>query len=252
MGSDAKVQIDESLGGYGMFQTRAAQSHAKEDELWRVGFERGFRAGFEEQIAAAIFNFFDQVQPEEAQQPMYLLDIGAGSSQLTDAVTLECETRGLRHVLVDSPEMLAHAELKPSRVHVAGRFPEVSETLATNIGEFHLILAYSVLQYVARDMSIESFFDGVLSLLAPGGVALIGDIPNRDQRDRQCLADGRPVPDRLQGEIRDVELLNAVMRIRKLGYNAFLCPQVRLEPLRRHRENLCVIRPHGANPGGLE
>lgn len=246
MGSDhiGDVSLDEGVGGFDMFRHRALASYATEDVHWRVGFDASFRAGYEAKVAAAIFDQMAEARlGGSAGDAELLIDIGAGASPLTESLTRLCESYSLIHVVVDSEEMLSHLPPHPCRQKIVGRFPDVLNDDQSLIGKAHFVLAYSVLQYVVRDMAAESFVRAAASLLAPSGVLLIGDIPNRDMRDRQMLASGIEPPPASTIDIRDELLIDLICAMRKMGFHAFLTSQRLSEPMRLHREQLIVCRP---------
>lgn len=227
-----------------MFRARAAAIHADRDPMWRIGFAPEFRAGREAQLADWILRFINEQTPPGAPAIDTLVDIGSGASDFTDQLTLACQRRGIGHLVVDSAEMLAHLLPRPGRQTVQGRFPEVLDDVFELLGSAPAVLAYSVIQYVHRDMGLEAFIDATVELLKPGGLALIGDIPNRDQRDRQLAAAGMTIPEPQLGiDVRDVDLLLQVARLRSRGLHAYLAPQHPCEAMRLHRENMLIVRP---------
>jgi hypothetical protein len=239
---------DESTGGFEMFRARAKSAHGFSDPVWRVGFEPEYRVGAEAAIADAIFSVFVQQANPGVKGFRTLVDIGGGASSLTDCLSDLCCTHGMRHLVVDSPEMLAHLAPHPCRSEVAGRFPDVLADLLVLAKGPKAVLAYSVLQYVFRDMAATVFLDGIVSLLQPGDAALVGDIPNRDKRDRQYLANGQSISVEQAAEIRDRYLIRELSRLRRRGLHVYLIPQSSREPMHRHRENLLIVSPAPARP----
>lgn len=242
--SQDEGDLDESRGGYEMFRLRAMSARGAEDPTWRVGFDPVFRDGRENSLAQYVMHTLTQYARAPLIEGSCLVDIGCGSGQLTDALTDECLKLGLTHVLVDSPEMLAHLKPSPARVMVKGQFPENLQEVRSAVAGVAFVLAYSVLQYVVRDGSARKFVTAIAGLLPAGGVALIGDVPNRDTRDRQMAASGLtvPRPDR-QSEVRDKVLLDLLGSLRRDGFHSFLIPQHPVESMWLHRENLLAIRP---------
>lgn len=240
---EAAASTDEMTGGFEMFRRRALAERGQTDHLWRVGFDPSYRQGTEAEVARALMMTF-QAAEGGGSKASELIDIGSGASPLTDSITEECARLGLTHVVVDSTEMLGHLADDPNRLQVPGRFPTNSPELLAAVPKARFVLAYSVLQYVMRDMSAHEFVMEVCALLDTGGVALIGDLPNRDLRDRQMRAAGvpRPAPASV-AEIRDELLLDLVRDVRSSGLHAYLLPQSPAESMRLHRENLMIVRP---------
>lgn len=242
-------EFDESSGGYEMFRARAASDRGRTDALWRIGFHPEFRLGQENSLAEIIMSSLISLHQPCVSRYHNLIDVGSGSSPLTEALSEICDTRGITHIVVDSGEMLSSLESRSNRVKITGKFPQNVERIASLAKGDSLFLAYSVIQYVVRDASLGEFLEGVCHLLKPGGVALIGDIPNRDLRDRQVRASQLTCPPSVPSEIRDDDLLTQVSLLRKAGLNAYLCPQIPGESMRLHRENLFIVRPGGYSSG---
>lgn len=237
-------EFDESLGGYEVFRRRAESDRGATDPTWRVGFDPVFRDGIEEKLAQTIMGVLTQGVYQTGNSHPKLLDIGSGSGLLTEAITGLCWAKGILHVVVDSPEMLSHLPEIPGRKKVPGRFPLNLPTLQREHSFFDYILAYSVLQYVIREADVDVFIDAATALLMPHGSVLVGDIPNRDMRDRQFLASGKEIPDLKAGdEIRDDFMIYQLQRIRGQGLHAYITPQDHSELMHLHRENLLVVRP---------
>lgn len=238
-----EAEFDESQGGFEMFRRRAASLRGGEDATWRVGFDPAFRDGWEEALADHLVRTLLDSSPIVPPPGAALVDIGSGSGPLPDAISDVCAAHQLIHVLIDSLEMLQHVNLKSHKRVIAGRFPaNISEILSADIRPT-FVLAYSVMQYVIRESDPSAFVDAACSLLPEGGVALFGDLPNRDMRDRQYAASGRAAPAAVTSEIRDQFLLNEISRLRHQGLHAYLIPQSGAEAMRLHRENMLVVRP---------
>src|SRR5690606_36364104 len=98
-----------------------------------------------------------------------------------------------------------------------------------------------------------------LGLLAPGGQALFGDIPNIAQRKRffasatgvrfhQAFMQTDEAPEvhfnRLEpDQIDDAVLLGLMARARAAGFDAYVLPQAPELPFANRREDLLVRRP---------
>jgi hypothetical protein len=239
-------ELDESRGGFGVFSERAT-SPLGIDPYWRVGFDAGCREGFEGLIVQSIVDAVSRVSGDKPFGAGSLVDIGSGASPLTDAFTELARSWGMRHVVVDSREMLSHLSPDPTRFEVAGRFPDIALEVARAAPVPRVVIAYSVLQYVFREGIANSFIDRAVDLVEPGGVVILGDLPNRDQRIRQkqalgqCICSGDMDP--VARPIGDEELINIYRQATSLGGQCFFLPQDGRLPLSRHRTDVMILRP---------
>lgn len=240
-------ELDESVGGFAMFQARAEAREAFIDAHWRTGFHPAQRAGSEDLIVQYILDTYAKAFDGDLSGGGVLLDIGAGSGPLCDAFTTACANMEWTHVVVDSGSMLAHLSPHPNRVHVTGRFPDVLGDLQARPESASLIVAYSVFQYVVRDMPPWAFVEGICQLLRPGAVAVIGDVPNRDKRNRHLEASGEVI-ERVETSssraMTDLIVLDVLGQVRGLGLDAFCLPQVPALKTWDHREDLWIQRPN--------
>ena len=222
----------------------------------RIGFPDSYRAGFEHRI----FEDITAKVPQLLGPPGLVVDIGPGCSDLPGLIIDTCAARGHRLVLVDSPEMLARLPNRPFVRKVPGRFPQDCEDVIGEIrGSAAAVISYSVFHYVFAEGSVFQFFDAVLGLLAPGGAALIGDIPNLSKRRRffasargkafhrdfmQTSEDPEVEFNRLDpGAIDDAALTALVSRARAMGFDTYLLPQRDELPMANRREDLLAVRP---------
>jgi hypothetical protein len=187
-------------------------------------------------------------------------DIGAGCTDLPILIMELCRTNGHQLVLSDSREMLDNLPDQPFSKKVAGHFPdECREMITEYSGRVDAVIVYSVLHYVVPGYDLFGFFDGLLTLLAPGGMLLIADIPNVSKR-RRFLASENGVrfhkanmkttePPNVQfntlepNTIDDGLVLGLVMRARGAGFDAYLLPQASELPMANRREDLLIVRP---------
>ncbi|SKA92018.1 Methyltransferase domain-containing protein [Paucidesulfovibrio gracilis DSM 16080] len=167
---------------------------------------------------------------------------------------------------VDHPDCLARLQerFKGENVrYMAGNFL----TLPFNDERYDKILSYSVLHCLRKD-DLVPFVEKAISLLAPGGRLLLGDIPNTSLKQRfldsdegirfqeewnrlcsqndstkECkeVVDCKPDPDNAQFDDESVLALTAY--IRKLGCSAYILPQNPELPFGHTREDILVIRP---------
>ena len=163
-------------------------------------------------------------------------------------------------ILCDSAEMLTHLPDGPALVKVPGRFPQETATLfADFLGRIQTILCYSVLHYIFAQQPLFDFLDRTLSLLAPGGACLIGDIPNISKRKRffsstagvrchQQFTGGQDFPvvsfNCLEmGKLDDAIVLAILARCRTAGFDAYVVPQAPALPMANRREDILIHRP---------
>jgi Methyltransferase domain len=222
----------------------------------RIGFPDSYRAGFEPRI----FEDIIAKVPRLLGPPGLVIDIGPGCSDLPSLLIDHCAARGHRLVLMDSPEMLAWLPERPFIRKVPGRFPKDCEDVLSELGaSADAVISYSVFHYVFAEGSVFQFFDAVLALLAPGGAAIIGDIPNQSMR-RRFFASTRGKAFHRQftkttedpivefnhldpGAIDDAVLVGLMLRARAMGFDAYVLPQSDGLPMANRREDLLVVRP---------
>ena len=221
----------------------------------RIGFPDSYREGAEPAIFADIRRKLTALEGKSAR----IADIGPGCSDLPAMLINLCRTQGHQLTLLDSDEMLANLPDAPFIEKRITRFPDCSDWIAANEGTFDAVLCYSVLHYVLVDGPIFGFLDAALSLLAPKGQLLIGDIPNISRRKRFFSSeagveyhkafmqtDAPPVVEfnRIErNQIDDAILFGLAHRARAQGFDAYVLPQDPALPMANRREDLLVIRP---------
>ena len=221
----------------------------------RIGFPDSYRDGYE----AAIFRDVRSKLTNLGRRGQTVFDIGCGCSDLPLLLADACGRQGHSLILCDSAEMLGHLPDEPF-VKAAGRFPvDHAELIADYAGRVDAILVYSVLQYVFVEGSVFDFVDACLSLLAPGGQLLLGDIPNQSKRKRffasaagvrhhQTFTGTDDVPavpfnqlDR--SKVDDAVVLAILGRARAAGFDAYVVPQAVDLPMANRREDVLSVRP---------
>lgn len=221
----------------------------------KIGFPDSYRAGKEECIFRDILGKLPQLDGER----QVVLDIGPGCSGLPRTLIDFCGARGHTLLLVDSPEML---EQLPDREHVrkySALYPKCPELFAQYSGQVQAILVYSVLHYIFDAGNLYDFLDRSLTLLAPGGAMLLGDIPNVSKRKRffssaagaachrQYIGrDEAPsvVFNQVEaGKIDDSVIVSLLLRCRLAGFDAYVLPQAADLPMANRREDVLIVRP---------
>jgi hypothetical protein len=222
----------------------------------RIGFPDSYRSGHEEAIFRDLRAKLRRLDGEAG----VVLDIGPGCSQLPRMLIDLCRRRGHRLILCDSPEMLGLLPDGPDVLKVAGRYPDQAATVfADYAGRVDVILSYSVLQYVFAEQPVFDFIDRTLSLLAPGGACLLGDVPNVSMRKRFFRSDagvrchqeftrGPGLPEVKfncpePGKLDDAVVLGVLARCRAAGFHAFVVPQAPELPMATRREDILIHRP---------
>lgn len=226
----------------------------------RSGFPDEIRSGAEQEILTDIVAKL----PMLAAVGATVVDIGCGANALTYALIDHCKQHQHLLILVDSAEVLSHLQSQPgtsdgSLLLIPGEFPKNSALLSRYVSSCDAVVAYSVLQYVFADSNVHGFLDASLSLLAPGGRLLLGDVPNASMRRRFLASDagrefhrvytGRDDDPTLSwgalpvGEIDDGVIYGLVARTREAGFHAWLVPQAEHLPMANRREDLICHRP---------
>ena len=188
-----------------------------------------------------------------------ILDIGPGCSDIASYLIEFCEARNHTLILIDSSEMLS---LLPDSSHlrkVPAHFPDCPDLLAELKNRVDVILCYSVFHYIFREVNIFEFLDKSLSLLAPKGQFLIGDIPNISMRKRFFSSESgiafhksfmntdqppKTVFNTIEPDsIDDSVIFSLLNRSRLSGFNAFVLPQPDSLPMSNRREDILIIKP---------
>ena len=142
-------------------------------DIYREGKSAAILADMSTKIAA--LNDFDKI----------IADIGCGCGDLASALITHCAEHRHQLLLFDSAEVLAQLPSPTHVVKINGRFPQESADKSNySFPAVDAVIAYSMLHYVFAESCIFSFLDEILSMLAPGGHLLLGDIPNISMRRR--------------------------------------------------------------------
>ena len=221
----------------------------------RIGFPDSYRQGFESNIFADIQFKLSNL----AADNKCIFDIGPGCSDLPKMLIDLCRERQHKLTLIDNKEMLDLLPNDSFIKKVAALYPNCPELIAQYRGTVDVIVCYSVLHYVLIDTGFFRFLDTSLSLLAPGGQMLIGDIPNISKRKRFFASetgarfhqefmntDDLPIVEFNQIEhdqIDDAVVMSLIQRARAQGFDAYVLPQDPKLPMANRREDILITRP---------
>lgn len=231
---------------------------ALDDSLSRyekIGFPNSYREGKE----AAIFEDLRAKLPKLEETGKTVLDVGPGCSELPSMLIELCRNRDHALILVDSKEMLSRLPDQPFMKKIAGYYPQCETLFAAHRGKVDVILSYSVLHYIFAESNVWDFVDQSLSLLAPGGQMLIGDVPNASKRKRffssaagirfhQEFMHTQESPEvdfnKIERhQIDDSVIFSLLLRARQQGFDAYVLPQADSLPMANRREDILVRRP---------
>jgi 2-polyprenyl-3-methyl-5-hydroxy-6-metoxy-1,4-benzoquinol methylase len=221
----------------------------------KIGFPNSYREGVEGEI----FKDIQAKLSNLALRGKKVLDIGPGCSDLPKMLIELCRCNDHKLTLVDNQEMLNHLPNHAGIEKIPAHYPHCPEFLQSNQSKFDVILCYSVLHYIFVDNQIFGFLDSSLSLLAPGGQMLIGDIPNVSKRKRFFASEAGadfhrqfmntelpPIVEfnRIeQGCIDDSVIMAIITRARAQGFDAYMLPQPANLPMSNRREDILLVRP---------
>lgn len=221
----------------------------------RIGFPNTYRQGYESDIFADICRKLTRLDLDRQS----ILDIGPGCSDLPKMLIERCREKSHRLTLVDSEEMLRLLPDEPFIDKVSALYPNCPELIGALQGKVDVLLCYSVLHYIFIDTALYRFLDLSLSLLAPRGQMLIGDIPNVSKRKRFLASETGirfhkefmkttepPVVEfnKLEhDQIDDSIVFAIVQRARAAGFDAYVVPQDPSLPMANRREDILIIRP---------
>jgi hypothetical protein len=172
-----------------------------------------------------------------------------------------CVQRRHKLLLVDSAEMLATLpDVEGVTSKVVGAFPHCSNAVRDVASSgIDALICYSVLHYMYVDGDLFDVIDASVDLLAPGGRALYGDIPNVSKRARFFASstgkafhrvytgrDEDPPPAAkatVSGTIDDAVLSGLIHRAQAGGADAYLMPQNDRLPMANRRDDLLIVKP---------
>ncbi len=199
---------------------------------------------------------FDLVKKLDICQEDNLLEIGCGTGNLLIPLSfLVNRSVGIDHQACVSKLM---ARIPLANLQCVG--DDFLNLDILELGYFSKIVVYSVLHCLHDNASLYTFIDKSLSLLAPGGQLIFGDIPNFDLKQRfmtslegerfamqwsQMMASSEiKEPD--FGEVKsaivfnDEKVIELVGYIRSKGFHAYVVPQNPDLPFGHTREDVVV------------
>lgn len=221
----------------------------------RIGFPNAYREGFEPAIFADICQKLTNLHTNSR----YVVDIGPGCSDLPKMLIELCGKNNHDLTLIDSAEMLRLLPNKPFIKKVAAPYPNCPETITLLQNKVDVILCYSVLHCIFIDIPLFKFLDISLSLLAPNGQMLIGDILNISKRKRffasesgmrfhqqfmQTAEKPEVVFNQIEPDKIDDAIIFALLQHARLaGFDAYILPQNPALPMANRREDILIVRP---------
>lgn len=231
---------------------------ADDDSLSRyekIGFPDDYRQGMEQLIFEDILRKLSPLYKRNAT----ILDIGPGCSELPHLLIEHYDQYEQHAIFVDSAEMLAQLPDKPNLEKIDAYYPQCSTLFEKYSDRIDVIICYSVLHYIFTESNPWTFLDKSLSLLAPGGAMLIGDVPNISKRKRffsseagmehhRNFTGNNEMPEvefnKLEaGHIDDSVVLSLISRARATGFDGYILPQDPHLSMANRREDILITRP---------
>lgn len=231
------------------FARAARQSNLADTE---IAGRYAFQAVAERQILPDILAKLD-IKPTDR-----LLEIGCGPGNLLIPLSyFVAQAIGIDNTAAID-RLNARAPIAEQMKGIAGNFLDI------DLGDqvFDKILAYSVLHYLTSEEEVVRFIDKALSLCAPGGRLLLGDLTNRDHKARFANStEGRKVRAEWEKQVAnstghpfdalpsdnqlvavdDNLILDILKRYRQRGHEAYLLPQPPELPFGGSREDILIV-----------
>lgn len=221
----------------------------------KIDFPNSYREGYEnlifDDIRKKLFNLNELHQ--------LILDIGPGCTDLPRLLINLSEQRGHTLNLIDSHEMLSLLPDSAAVNKISAKFPNCEAFLRENRGKINVILCYSVFQYILLEKNVEDILDILISLLAPGGQLLIGDIPNASKKARFLQSSAgvsfintnhssdvdAPIVSRIKFKHIDDDIIFRILSFsRSRNMESYLLGQDPTLPMHSRREDVLVVAPY--------
>jgi cyclopropane fatty-acyl-phospholipid synthase-like methyltransferase len=187
-----------------------------------------------------------------------LLEIGCGPGNLLMPLSCFCA----RATGIDNEGAITRLEHRLTNDNVVTCMPGNFLDMDLPASQFDKILIYSVLHYLSDKAEILRFVERALPILKPGGLMLLGDIPNTSKKirfgnsisgqmiakkwaEQIMVADGT-LPEKITQDHKlvifdDALVLDVVAFIREKGFDAYLLPQPLDLPFGGSREDILVV-----------
>lgn len=232
------------------YKKRAEDTNLQDYE--KVGFGAAHRAEKELNIFSDVISKLDNLRKKN----QLIIDIGCGCSLPVRDLIKYCKGKNHQLVLVDSDEMLNNLENEPHVTKSGHLFPSDKEFIEKCHSSVDAIICYSVLHAVHDYQNIFTFVDNALTMLAPGGQMLIGDIANISKKKR-FLSSAKGVEfhhswsngenpavkwNELYTDVDDSTIMQLFLRYRLMGFETYVLPQNDNLPLNFTREDLLICR----------
>lgn len=222
----------------------------------KVGFPDDYRKDRE----SAIFDDILAKLPKLSDTGKKVVEIGPGCGPLPQMLAELAEKNKHDLVFLDSDEMLSQLPDYELVTKISGKFPdECCFTDESHKGRYDVVLAYSVLQYIFSDGDLWQALDLAMSLLAPGGRIMFGDVPNVAMRRRFLSGpagrefhrayfgdESEPTSETEMPDMRaldDSVIFSILLRARSHGFHSWVTPQADSLPMANRREDIIIERP---------
>lgn len=217
----------------------------------------GFDPVYRESTEASIFPDLRAKLPRLEGRGGVVMDIGCGCTLPVQQLMAFCEANGHTLVVVDSEEVLENLPDRDFVHKMPHEFPRDAQFLQRWHQRVDVIICYSLLHMLFPFQNVYTFTDQLVSLLASGGQALVGDIANISKKRRYLSSpSGQAFHREWSGsdEVPEVDwmaeydgvddsvLLHLMLRYRSMGMETYLLPQPDGLALNHTREDLLICR----------
>lgn len=239
------------------FQLLAVSPELSQEE--RVGF--GVYAKQRSQTHDLILKDMGYKIPSLFKRGGRVLEIGIGCGDLALRAIERARELDQKLTAIDSKESLDQLPNCAWFNKMSGKFPsEMGDAWwAQSSGSYDAVVMYSVAQYLHAQGSWAKVLDKIICLLAPGGRALIGDLPNAQMRERYFTSlkakenhekyyPGQPFPEQKkevggEGEWMDSDVMFTLSRARNAGCHSWVMPQMDGLIFEGRREDILIEKP---------